>query len=702
MGRADKRHTEVQGLRRIATRVALPAIAAIIAGFMMMPALAAAAPPPPEVSINVTEAYPDGSPAVAQIAVTLTLRVPHPKDMRFSNDGGATWSAWEAHAQTKAWVLAAGDDGMRTVTGEFRDNFGVTHMASASTLLDTRAPWTGMVPEGDLSYYNSPVPLVFGDWSDPDPSSGLAAFQYRLPGENWQTVLAAVGVTTVWLDPALLPDGEQEVFFRALDGVGNAETAEGSTEPRSVLRLTDTIAPVTVDDHDDDAWHNVSFTVGLSADDGLSGVAATRHSLDGGLTWADRSTVEIEAAADHADDGVSEILYYSVDAAQPSGNEETAQSFFVKIDTAAPAVAIDDGASDLDAWQNQDVALSFSAEDEQLFTDEAEPVPNSGVDSIEYRVDGGDWTQGDALAIAAPADHSGDGIHAVEVRATDVAGNAGDIERVDVAIDTTPPTLTLPVTDWWSTTVPFEVAAEDELAGIAVFEYRVDEGEWTPYEEPFLISGEDGDAHTVEAWAEDAAGNTTSVELVTVTLDSVAAVTLVAGADEGWHTTPVTLSFTAEDERSGVAITEYSLDGGVTWTTGDSVALATSAIHTVLYRSLDLAGNVEETRTATVKVDLVGPRTAARAASGRVGVAVRLRYKGTDNLSHKLYSVRVVVKNSKHRVVKRIYLRTRTAGVWYRVKWKPAKKGIYRYYVYAKDAAGLKQSKIGSAKVVVR
>jgi hypothetical protein len=45
---------------------------------------------------------------------------------------------------------------------------------------------------------------------------------------------------------------------------------------------------------------------------------------------------------------------------------------------------------------------------------------------------------------------------------------------------------------------------------------------------------------------------------------------------------------------------------------------------------------------------------------------------------------------------------TRTSGAWYNVKWKPKAKGTYRYYVYAKDAAGNAQSRVGSAKVVVR
>jgi hypothetical protein len=509
---------------------------------------------------------------------------------------------------------------------------------------------------------------------------------------------------TLWLDPDDLPDGAHEVFFRAVDGAGNAETVEGSTEPRSIVRFTDTTAPVTTHDHDEDAWSNGPFTVELSAEDEPAGVAATRYSLDGGDAWVEASTVEVDPADDHADDGVNEVLYYSVDGAQPSGNTEAPKSFLVKIDTAGPVAEIDAAGVDLGAWQNQDVELAFIAEDTQLWSDGLEPAPllNSGVDYIEYRVDNGDWTQGDALTVAAPADHSGDGSHAVEVRAVDVAGNVGASAQGDVLIDTTPPTLTLPIAVWWAPGDPFAMAADDEPAGVAGIEYRLDDGEWTPYVEPFAVDGEHGDVHTVDAWAVDAAGNATEVERATVTLDGLAPVTTLAGASGGWNTTPVTLTLTGVDELSGVDSTEYSLDDGATWTAGESLELATSAITTVLYRSADFAGNLEEAQTATVKVDLVGPRTAAKVTSGRVGVAIKLRYRGTDNLSAKLYSVRVVVKNSKNRVVKRFSLGTRRAATWYSVKWKPAKKGTYRYYVYAKDEAGLKQSKIGSAKVVVR
>lgn len=51
-------------------------------------------------------------------------------------------------------------------------------------------------------------------------------------------------------------------------------------------------------------------------------------------------------------------------------------------------------------------------------------------------------------------------------------------------------------------------------------------------------------------------------------------------------------------------------------------------------------------------------------------------------------------------MVKSFSLGEKSKATWYSVKWKA--KGTYRCYVYAKDLAGNAQSRVGSAKVVVR
>jgi hypothetical protein len=62
----------------------------------------------------------------------------------------------------------------------------------------------------------------------------------------------------------------------------------------------------------------------------------------------------------------------------------------------------------------------------------------------------------------------------------------------------------------------------------------------------------------------------------------------------------------------------------------------------------------------------------------------------------------LVVKNRRGKVAKSFSLGTKTARVWYRVKWTPTARGTYNYVTQAKDLASNKQSKAVAARVVVR
>ncbi len=78
-------------------------------------------------------------------------------------------------------------------------------------------------------------------------------------------------------------------------------------------------------------------------------------------------------------------------------------------------------------------------------------------------------------------------------------------------------------------------------------------------------------------------------------------VTSAVGLDGRWHRAPVTVTLTAADPGeggSGVEYTEYSLDGGP-WTRGESVTVDVEGTHSLSYRSVDFAGNVEEAQTGS-------------------------------------------------------------------------------------------------------
>ena len=127
--------------------------------------------------------------------------------------------------------------------------------------------------------------------------------------------------------------------------------------------------------------------------------------------------------------------------------------------------------------------------------------------------------------------------------------------------------------------------------------------------------------------------------------------------------------------------------------------------HTLTFRATDNADNSCADQSVSFTIDTIGPATAGKAVSGRRGTYIRLRYLATDNLSPKVWVRKIVVKNSRGRIVRTFTTVARTArtpGTWYSVRWKPSASGTYRYYVYANDSVGNLQSKIGSARASVR
>jgi PKD repeat protein len=68
----------------------------------------------------------------------------------------------------------------------------------------------------------------------------------------------------------------------------------------------------------------------------------------------------------------------------------------------------------------------------------------------------------------------------------------------------------------------------------------------------------------------------------------------------------VDLSFDARDNTSGVAWTEFSIDGGP-FTKGAYAFIDSEGAHMVAFRSSDIVGNVEETLSATINIDTTPP-----------------------------------------------------------------------------------------------
>ena len=110
--------------------------------------------------------------------------------------------------------------------------------------------------------------------------------------------------------------------------------------------------------------------------------------------------------------------------------------------------------------------------------------------------------------------------------------------------------------------------------------------------------------HTVTATATDRAGNVSAPADLAVRIDATAPVSTATV-----NSTTRAVTVTASDATSGVARIEYSIDTGAWTTYTGAVAAPDANRHTVSFRALDVAGNLETARTVIIPADLSGPLT---------------------------------------------------------------------------------------------
>ncbi|MFB6392817.1 OmpL47-type beta-barrel domain-containing protein [Polymorphospora lycopeni] len=193
-----------------------------------------------------------------------------------------------------------------------------------------------------------------------------------------------------------------------------------------------------------------------------------------------------------------------------------------------------------------------------------------------------------------------------------VAAQVTVVSPDDTEGDETPPTLTLTPSGsagsagWFRSAVWVRVAGVDDRGGRLTIRSRVDDGEPAVATDVRHVDVEvtgDGE-HTVTATATDRAGNVSAPADLAVRVDATAPAS-TATVDSATRAVTVT----ASDATSGVARIEYAIGTGA-WTayTGP-IAAPDQNRHTVSFRALDVAGNLETARTVTVPADLSGPLT---------------------------------------------------------------------------------------------
>jgi hypothetical protein len=252
-----------------------------------------------------------------------------------------------------------------------------------------------------------------------------------------------------------------------------------------------------------------------------------------------------------------------------------------KVDTQQPAISGSlSGPAGSNGWYTGSVTFSGTASDS-----------TSGLASFTCTLDGS------PLSSCASIPVNGDGMHTLSLTARDQAGNVRTLTQT-ASIDSQNPVLAASIggtrgSNDWYTEAELNASASDPGpgSGLSVFEYNLDNSSWTPFPSTGMLTLPEGN-HTIDLRAVDQAGLTTTSSrsfLLDRVVPSIAIHASGTLGTENWYTTPLSISASAADETSGMAVFEYSLDNDV-WTAYSGSLYLEDGIHTLSFWAEDQAG----------------------------------------------------------------------------------------------------------------
>jgi hypothetical protein len=258
-------------------------------------------------------------------------------------------------------------------------------------LIDCTAPTT-TASGADLAWHAVPVTVSF---TAIDAGCGVAWTHYRVDDGTWM-----IGTSvTIPASPSGADDGIHAIDYYSVDELGNTEATRGCTVD------IETQQPVTVDNAGT-SWHAVPFTLQLTSSDLSGSATTTQYSIGDDTHWQTGNSVPFTSAWKRGGGSSQVTVYYR--STNGAGIMEAEKSCVVMIDTSRPTTT-DDAPS---GPQSSTVTVHLTCHD-----------TFSGPGQTWYQVDGGSWTSGNTVVVAAPANHANDGVHTIRYYSIDNAGN---------------------------------------------------------------------------------------------------------------------------------------------------------------------------------------------------------------------------------------------------------------------------------------
>ncbi|MFF8442028.1 OmpL47-type beta-barrel domain-containing protein [Streptomyces californicus] len=278
---------------------------------------------------------------------------------------------------------------------------------------DTEAPATSAKVDGDKNGDGAYIGQATVTVEATDAGSGVDTVEYALGADGaWQPYTAPVVVDEV---------GDHTVRYRATDKAGNA-AAEKSVDFAVAAPPTDDETPpetsATVTGEKDDAGAYLGMaTVTVTASDTGSGVNTIEYALGADGAWkAYTAPVMVHESGEHT------VRYRATDR---SGNVAAEKSVaFTVVEPPSQDRTAPETSAKVEGDRNSDGAFITSARATVTATDD-----DSGVDKVEYSLDGGPY-----LAYTAPVIVDRVGHHTIAHRATDKAGNTSAAKKASFTI----------------------------------------------------------------------------------------------------------------------------------------------------------------------------------------------------------------------------------------------------------------------------
>ncbi|MEZ4767851.1 MAG: hypothetical protein R2844_05425 [Caldilineales bacterium] len=477
--------------------------------------------------------------------------------------------------------------------------------------------WTDFWPTGwtNMSPQQAGV-TAFNEFTL-DPAT--AEYRYSTDGSvswtEWSSdglIVAAPLATTVHFTATgmTMPDSAAAnlIEFRIRVTGGSYQTSGTYT-----VRVDTTApSPPTNMQHFPGGWTNVnSFLETWTTPADLSGVVGAYYRLDSTPSFpTDGTYVPSPNAIDNiqvATEGAHSILVWLADAA---GNIDQ-QNYRVDLsafryDATAPSVGVAaTGDPGLNGWYRGDVTLAFSPVD-----------ATSGIQSWSWQLDQ-EPPNTSPVGIV-----TGDAAHDVLVNAVDLANNVMTPFTYSVGIDGGAPTLTHTVSSepgdsgWYVAPVTVTFGLTDPVSGPDLVTSTLND-------DPAVVGdvvavGEEG-VNALIATGQDVAGNLSQPLALTLRLDSrppTTTLTLTPPQPQpsGYFTEPVSAQFQAVDAPPGTPSTAVSgveeswmrIDDGP-WQPAGPLQFAADGTSTLVYFSIDVAGNQEISHTEVISVDINPP-----------------------------------------------------------------------------------------------